>query len=138
MLCMQVLPFCAPSSRAMADTCSSSLGRGLGLHLHVVSWAGKRGFCDRNPLAKVAELCVLPARTSAGSVKAYFKGNGTNVLKIAPETSIKLGLNDYLKRVVPQVRQAAAAGSRCGLHAVLWPLPGAVRPVCISSFVQLQ
>lgn len=37
-----------------------------------------------------------------GSIKAYFKGNGTNVLKIAPETSIKLGLNDYLKRVVPQ------------------------------------
>ncbi len=33
-------------------------------------------------------------------MKAYFKGNGTNVLKIAPETSIKLTLNDRLKRHV--------------------------------------
>lgn len=37
-----------------------------------------------------------------GSVKAFFRGNGTNVLKIAPETSIKLGLNDHLKRVIPR------------------------------------
>eukprot|EP00877_Chromochloris_zofingiensis_P001924 jgi/Chrzof1/11732/Cz06g07120.t1 len=36
----------------------------------------------------------------AGSIKSYFKGNGTNVIKIAPETSIKLTLNDYLKRHV--------------------------------------
>lgn len=32
-----------------------------------------------------------------GSIRAYFKGNGTNVLKIAPETSIKLALNDHLR-----------------------------------------
>ncbi|KAI8465084.1 MAG: mitochondrial substrate carrier [Monoraphidium minutum] len=34
---------------------------------------------------------------SEGSVRAYFKGNGTNALKIAPETAIKLSLNDWLK-----------------------------------------
>lgn len=34
----------------------------------------------------------------AGSVKAFFKGNGTNVLKIAPETAIKLTMNDILKK----------------------------------------
>jgi hypothetical protein len=50
----------------------------------------------------------------AGSIKAYFKGNGTNVLKIAPETSIKLGLNDYLKRVVPQVRAAGRLAAGVG------------------------
>lgn len=40
------------------------------------------------------------AAVLAGSIKSYFKGNGTNVIKIAPETSIKLTLNDYLKRHV--------------------------------------
>ena len=44
--------------------------------------------------------CLTNVR--AGSVKAFFRGNGTNVLKIAPETSIKLGLNDHLKRVIPR------------------------------------
>jgi solute carrier family 25 phosphate transporter 23/24/25/41 len=44
---------------------------------------------------------AIPACTLlvlAGSIRSYFKGNGTNVLKIAPETSIKLALNDRLKR----------------------------------------
>ena len=38
----------------------------------------------------------------AGSIKAYFKGNGTNVLKIAPETAIKMATNDLLKAIVAQ------------------------------------
>jgi solute carrier family 25 phosphate transporter 23/24/25/41 len=32
-----------------------------------------------------------------GSVRSYFRGNGANVIKIAPETAIKLTLNDQLK-----------------------------------------
>ncbi len=35
----------------------------------------------------------------AGTTRAFFRGNGTNVIKIAPETAIKLTCNDRLKRV---------------------------------------
>ena len=49
-------------------------------------------------------------------MRAFFKGNGTNVVKIAPETAIKLTLNDALKRVghaaLPQLRGATAASTR--------------------------
>lgn len=45
-------------------------------------------------------LCRSISRAcGAGTVRAFFKGNGTNVVKIAPETAIKLTLNDALKRV---------------------------------------
>ena len=37
-------------------------------------------------------------------MRAFFKGNGTNVVKIAPETAIKLTLNDALKQVGRQGR----------------------------------
>jgi solute carrier family 25 phosphate transporter 23/24/25/41 len=36
----------------------------------------------------------------SGSVCAYFRGNGANVFKIAPETALKLTLNDKLKHAV--------------------------------------
>lgn len=48
----------------------------------------------------LSSACMSPSiscLTLAGSIRAYFKGNGTNVLKIAPETSIKLALNDHLR-----------------------------------------
>lgn len=52
----------------------------------------------------------------AGSIRAYFKGNGTNVLKIAPETSIKLGLNDYLRHHIHAETDSVAPWERmlCG------------------------
>ena len=36
----------------------------------------------------------------AGTIKAYFRGNGVNVVKIAPETALRLTLNDRIKAVV--------------------------------------
>lgn len=42
-------------------------------------------------------------------MRAFFKGNGTNVVKIAPETAIKLTLNDALKHV----RGSRSAGHSC-------------------------
>ena len=36
------------------------------------------------------------------SPKAYFRGNGTNVLKNVPETALKLTLNDRIKSLVAQ------------------------------------
>lgn len=42
-------------------------------------------------------LMQLPA---SGTIKAFFRGNGTNVLKIAPETAIKLTFNDRIKRTI--------------------------------------
>lgn len=38
-----------------------------------------------------------------GSLRAYFRGNGANVVKIAPETALKLTLNDTFKQFI--VRQ---------------------------------
>jgi solute carrier family 25 phosphate transporter 23/24/25/41 len=42
----------------------------------------------------------MPMLISAGSVRSFFRGNGTNVLKIAPETSIKLALNDHMRHSI--------------------------------------
>ena len=33
-------------------------------------------------------------------MRAFFRGNGTNVIKIAPETGIKLAFNDRIKHMV--------------------------------------
>ena len=41
-----------------------------------------------------------PTPVPAGTTSAFFRGNGTNVIKIAPETAIKLTCNDRLKRMV--------------------------------------
>ncbi len=40
------------------------------------------------------------AASAAGTLRAFFRGNGTNVIKITPETAIKLAANDYIKRCV--------------------------------------
>ena len=39
-------------------------------------------------------------QNTAGTIKAYFRGNGVNVVKIAPETALRLTLNDRIKAVV--------------------------------------
>ncbi|KDD75827.1 hypothetical protein H632_c481p0, partial [Helicosporidium sp. ATCC 50920] len=65
-----------------------------------------------------------------GSVAAFFKGNGTNVVKIAPETAIRLTMNDVLKHLVVQEReditpaQRMMAGALAGgtAQAIIYPL----------------
>lgn len=42
----------------------------------------------------------MQAANTAGTIKAYFRGNGVNVVKIAPETALRLTLNDRIKAVV--------------------------------------
>lgn len=54
---------------------------------------------------------VLP-----GSFRSYFRGNGANVVKIAPETALKLTLNDTLKQVFAHDPENIRASERfvCG------------------------
>eukprot|EP00798_Chlamydomonas_sp_ICE-L_P031986 gene31986-33912_t len=52
-----------------------------------------RGMTLRQGMDKIA---------SEGSIRSYFRGNGANVIKIAPETGMKLTLNDRFKVIVAQ------------------------------------
>lgn len=72
-------------------------------------------------------MCLLFAssllRVPTGSLRAYFRGNGANVVKIAPETALKLTLNDVFKAVLAkdpdhmQPWQRMAAGGLAGAVA---------------------
>lgn len=65
-----------------------------------------------------------------GTIKSFFKGNGTNVIKIAPETAIKLTMNDVYKRMIasdveditPPQRMAAGALAGATSQAIIYPL----------------
>ncbi|GLI64006.1 hypothetical protein VaNZ11_007160 [Volvox africanus] len=65
-----------------------------------------------------------------GSIKSFFKGNGANVVKIAPETALKLTLNDAIRSLLAQdpdhvrVRERMASGGIAGAIAqgLLYPL----------------
>lgn len=65
-----------------------------------------------------------------GTVRAFFKGNGTNVIKIAPETAIKLTTNDIYKRIVasdpeeitPPQRMVAGAMAGATAQIIIYPL----------------
>lgn len=68
--------------------------------------------------------------SAEGSMRSFFKGNGTNVVKIAPETAIKLTLNDLLKHVIardqdeitPPQRMVAGAVAGATAQATIYPL----------------
>ncbi|PNH08158.1 Calcium-binding mitochondrial carrier protein SCaMC-2-A, partial [Tetrabaena socialis] len=47
-----------------------------------------------------------------GSIKSFFKGNGANVVKIAPETALKLTLNDSIRSVVAKDPDHVLIGER--------------------------
>lgn len=50
----------------------------------------------------------LRSMLSEGTPRAFFRGNGANVLKIAPETALKLTFNDRIKRAVSSVRSSSS------------------------------
>ena len=45
-----------------------------------------------------------------GTVKSFFRGNGANCLKIAPETALKFAINDRIKRFVCQGHDTSKMG----------------------------
>lgn len=65
-----------------------------------------------------------------GSIRSFFRGNGANVIKIAPETAIKLTLNDKLKPLIawdpehikPWERMASGGLSGAIAQLCLYPL----------------
>ena len=48
-----------------------------------------------------------------GSYKAYFRGNGANVIKNVPETALKLTCNDRVKAMIAQDGHSVTIGKRC-------------------------
>ena len=48
-----------------------------------------------------------------GSYKAYFRGNGANVIKNVPETALKLTCNDRVKAMIAQDGRSVTIGRRC-------------------------
>lgn len=67
---------------------------------------------------------------TTGTIRAWFRGNGANVLKIAPETALKLACNDRIKRAVaadpraitPGERFVAGAAAGAVAQAAIYPL----------------
>ena len=51
-------------------------------------------------MTRLLGLWAVTRPPCAGTIKAYFRGNGVNVVKIAPETALRLTLNDRIKAVV--------------------------------------
>lgn len=47
-----------------------------------------------------------------GTIRSWFRGNGCNVLKIAPETALKLACNDRIKRFVAADPESITPGER--------------------------
>lgn len=73
---------------------------------------------------------VLLATKLTGTVRAYFRGNGTNVLKIAPETALKFTLNDIIKHritndvseITPGQRMPSGAMAGAIAQTAIYPL----------------
>mmetsp|Transcript_21240 Transcript_21240/g.59056 ORF Transcript_21240/g.59056 Transcript_21240/m.59056 type:complete len:311 (-) Transcript_21240:248-1180(-) len=65
-----------------------------------------------------------------GSMRAFFRGNGTNVVKIGPETALKLSLNDEIRSFVVadpanvQIHERMISGALAGASAqfTIYPL----------------
>ena len=69
----------------------------------------------------------------AGTTSAFFRGNGTNVIKIAPETAIKLSCNDRIKHMLCEDVEDITPGQRMLSGA----LAGAIAQVVNVSFLRV-
>lgn len=78
----------------------------------------------------MATSCDALGQSRAGSVRAFFRGNGANVVKIAPETALKLMFNDKMKVLVvsdlnnirPHERMFVGAIAGASAQAIIYPL----------------
>ena len=84
---------------------------------------------------KLQMLTTMKMLLKEGGVRGLWRGNGINVLKIAPESAIKFGAYDFLKRMVRgeadrelQLYERFLCGSLAGgiSQTVIYPLE--VRP----------
>ena len=66
---------------------------------------------------------------ASGTVRAFFRGNGANVIKIAPETAMKLTLNDRFKNIIAKDPEQIQPSERM----VAGGLAGAVAQVSDQS-----
>lgn len=83
--------------------------------------------CDPMPLRS-----AFKSMRAEGTIRAYFRGNGTNVLKIAPETAMKFTLNDVIKRhlagegdpadITPLQRMGSGALAGATAQTAIYPL----------------
>eukprot|EP00891_Asterochloris_glomerata_P006722 jgi/Astpho2/6722/Aster-06741 len=83
---------------------------------------GAQGLTLRGGLQKIA---------AEGTLRAYFRGNGINVLKIAPETGLKFTFNDRIKqmllgehidRITPAQRMMCGGLAGATAQATIYPL----------------
>ena len=80
---------------------------------------------------KLQMLTTMKMLLKEGGVRGLWRGNGINVLKIAPESAIKFGAYDFLKRMVRgeadrelQLYERFLCGSLAGgiSQTVIYPL----------------
>lgn len=55
-----------------------------------------------NEASRMTIVQGIRKMAAEGTLRSYFKGNGANCLKIAPETAFKFTLNDRIKRLVSE------------------------------------
>ena len=58
-----------------------------------------------------------------GTYKAYFRGNGANVIKNVPETALKLTCNDRIKAVVAQDGHSVTLGMQHKAYSLCTSIP---------------